>query len=311
MCPKLALLASLVFMIPALLPAVSGLELSYYGINAEIESSMVVNFEVTMIPDGPLNSMIYNLDFGISNLTVESSSGASRCSFENVGLGSRIECDFYGMEEGKGSTIKMMFTTKDAVKRQGDQYEFRASFPVTMPVAKMFSTLRLPPQSTLAGDIANESFFPPTGRVITDGKHMMVSWQREGLSQNDNLSFSVLFDVIGAGGTMWDLLILSMVLIVVIAMAGIAVYVRRGSPAQKGEVKVLPLLNKDEKRIVDIVAKKGGSARQRDVVKEADFSKAKVSRLIKSLKERGVVDTEAISGRENKVILKIKGVEPG
>jgi uncharacterized membrane protein len=311
MSPKLTLLISLVFMLPALLPAVSGLELSYYGINAKIESSMVVDFEVIMIPDGPLDSMNYNLDFMISNLTVESTSGASKCSVENIGAGSRVDCDFYGMEEGKSSTIKMRFTTKEAVKRQGDQYEFRASFPVTMSVAKMSSTIRLPPQSTLANDVANESFFPPTGRIVTDGKHIIVSWQRDGLSQNDNLSFSVLFDATGTGGAMWDLLIISMVLIVVVAMAGVAVYVRRGSPAQKGEVKVLPLLNKDEKRIVDIVAKKGGSARQRDVVKEADFSKAKVSRLIKSLKERGVVDTEAISGRENKVILKIKGVELG
>ncbi len=38
-------------------------------------------------------------------------------------------------------------------------------------------------------------------------------------------------------------------------------------------------------------------------------ARAKVSRLVKNLKERGVVDIEPISGRENKVILKIKGVE--
>jgi len=68
------------------------------------------------------------------------------------------------------------------------------------------------------------------------------------------------------------------------------------------------LLNKDEKRMVDIIARQGGDARQRVLVKESDFSKAKVSRLVKNLKERGVVDTEPISGRENKVILKIKGV---
>jgi hypothetical protein len=31
--------------------------------------------------------------------------------------------------------------------------------------------------------------------------------------------------------------------------------------------------------------------------------------MVKNLKERGVIDIEPISGRENKVILKIKGVE--
>ncbi len=71
---------------------------------------------------------------------------------------------------------------------------------------------------------------------------------------------------------------------------------------------MLPLLNKDEKRVVDIIARNDGQVRQSVIVKESDYSKAKVSRLIKNLKERGVVDTDPISGRENKVILKIKGV---
>ena len=44
-------------------------------------------------------------------------------------------------------------------------------------------------------------------------------------------------------------------------------------------------------------------------MRETDFSKAKVSRLVKNLKERGVVDIEPVSGRENRIILKIKGVE--
>jgi uncharacterized membrane protein len=239
---------------------------------------------------------------------VTTSSGTSRCQSENAVTGSRISCDFYGFDDEK-PTIRMFFMSRGVVKRTGEKYEFRAAFPVTMPVRKMVATVRLPQKSTLSTDVANESFFPPDGGIITDGKRLIVTWVRdEGISPNENLSFSVIFEMAGTGGTTWDLLIFSMVLIVVIAMAGIAVYVRRGAPAEKGEVKVLPLLNKDEKKIVDIIAKKGGSARQRDIVKEADCSKAKVSRLIKSLKERGVVDVEAISGRENKVILKIKGI---
>jgi uncharacterized membrane protein len=311
MSPKLALLVSLMAALAALPVNASALELNYYGIDAEIREGLTVDFEVTMITDGPVNSMTYDLDFSVLNLTVTTSSGTSRCSADNTISAGRISCDFYGMEETGENTITMTFMTRDGVKRMGDQYEFRAAFPVTMPIKKMFSTVKLPPKSTLAGDIANESYFPPNGRVITDGKRIIVSWQRENLSQNDTLSFSALFEVIGSGGTMWDLTIIAMVSVVIAAMAGIAIYIRKGSPKQEGEVKVLPLLNKDEKRIVDIVARGGGSARQREIVKEADFSKAKVSRLIKNLKDRGVIDVEPISGRENKIILKIKGVEPG
>jgi DNA-binding Lrp family transcriptional regulator len=64
------------------------------------------------------------------------------------------------------------------------------------------------------------------------------------------------------------------------------------------------VLNKDEKRIVDILSRHGGKSGQKVLVRESDFSKAKVSRLVKNLKERGVVDIEPISGRENRIILK-------
>jgi uncharacterized membrane protein len=122
------------------------------------------------------------------------------------------------------------------------------------------------------------------------------------------LTFSVLFEVTGSGGFLWDILVIAMTAIVVVVMVGVAIYMRRGAGPVQKEVKVLPLLNKDEKKIVDIIAKHGSEVRQREIVRETDFSKAKVSRLIKNLKERGVVDIEAISGRENKIILKIKGV---
>lgn len=283
-------------------------ELNYYGIDNVISRNLLVDTTVTMILDGPVDHIDYNLDFSIMNLTATTSSGTSRCGFENLPSGSRISCDFYSLLDEE-MTLKLEFWTKDGVKISGDGYEFRSSFPVTMPIKRVFSTVKLPPKGLLSADIANESYFPPTGKVLTDGKRIIVSWEKKDLKANDVLSFSVLFEVVGDGGVMWDLSVIAMISIVVIVMVGIAVYMRRGAVKVEKEVRVLPLLNKDEKRIVDIVAKHGGDARQRDIVKESDFSKAKVSRLVKNLKERGVVDTEAISGRENKVILKIKGVE--
>jgi hypothetical protein len=206
------------------------------------------------------------------------------------------------------STIKLSFSTRDAIKRVGDDYEFKATYPISMPTKRMFSIIKLPPNGVLARAVANQSYFPPDGKILTDGKHMIVSWEKKNLTVDDALSFSVLFEVVGAGGFIWDASIMALTGIVVIVMVAVAIYMRRGSAPGKPEVKVLPLLNKDEKRIVDIVAREGGEARQRLLVKESDFSKAKVSRLVKNLKERGVIETEAISGRENKIILKIKGV---
>ena len=301
------LLASVAFACTALTQTAAAASLNYYGIDSVIGSNLLVDTTITMILESPVEHLDYNLDFRILNMSVKTSSGSSRCTFENSGSGSLISCDFYDLVQGD-SDIELEFWTRDGIKRKDEGYEFRNSFPVTMPIKRLFSTVTLPPNGLLSEDIVNQSYFPPNGKVITDGKHIIVTWEKKDLLPADSLSFSVSFEVLGTGGVMWDLSVMAMISIVVIAMIGIAVYMRRGSAPAEQAVKVLPLLNKDEKSIVDILAKHEGSVRQREIVKESDFSKAKVSRLIKNLSERGVVETEPISGRENKVILKIKGV---
>jgi len=287
---------------------VSAVGLDYYGIETVVDKNFLVSTTATLIFDEPINHIDYNLDFPIFNLSVKTFSGTSRCGFENTETGSVISCDFYGIEI-EDTTIKLSFSTRNAIKRIEDNYEFRAGYPITVPTKRMFSIIKLPPKGTLAGETANQSYFPSDGNILTDGKHMIISWEKKNLTSSDLLTFSVLFEVGGAGGLLWDMSVIAMTMIVVVVMIAVAVFMRRGSASVQKEVKVLPLLNKDEKKIVDIAARHGGEAKQRELVRESDFSKAKVSRLVKNLKERGVVDTEPISGRENKVILKIKGVE--
>jgi len=89
------------------------------------------------------------------------------------------------------------------------------------------------------------------------------------------------------------------ILVVVIAVG----YVRRLHRQSSVKV-VMPLLKGDERVIVDILRERKGEAIQRALVRESDFSKAKVSRLVANLKERGIVDVEHL-GRTNRVKLKL------
>ncbi len=295
----------------SLLLAVSGasaVELEYYGIDATVERNLQVRTTVTLTPTEPVNHIDYDVGFGIYNFSSETRSGTSRCAVENTGSETTISCDFYGME-AEETMVRLSFTTRGAVRPIESNYEFRVDFPVPMAAQRSFSLVKLPPKAVLSEDIVNQSYFPPTGSVLTDGKHIIVTWEDSNLTESDSLDFSVLFEVVGDGGAMWDISVIIMTSVVVIVMVIVAIYMRRGSSQKETEVKVLPLLNKDEKKVVDILARNDGEARQSVIVKESDYSKAKVSRLVKNLKERGVVDTEPISGRENKVLLKIKGVE--
>lgn len=302
----------LVFMVLAVSLAlashtVSAAELEYYGIEAEIGRNLHTSITVTMTPVEPINHIDYTLDFRVYNFSAVLRSGVSKCELENVGSGSVISCDLFGMEPGK-TMIRFHFNTRESVRQIEGNYEFRANFPVILSAESSFSLVKLPERALLSEEIVNQSYFPPSGSILTDGKRMMVSWSGDNLVADETLRYSVLFEIMGGSDPLWDLIVISLTFIVVIIMVSVGLYMRRGSSPKEGEVKVLPLLNKDEKKIVDIVAREGGELRQNMIVKESDYSKAKVSRLIKNLKERGVVYTEPISGRENKVILKIKGV---
>lgn len=282
--------------------------LEYYSIDAEIERNLHTKISVSMKPSDAINHFDYDIPFTIYNLTVEPQSGTHACDFDNERTSSVISCDFFGATEGNNG-IKFTFYSRDAVNSNDGKYIFQDLVPFIMDTEDFFTLLKLPERSSLSEEIVNQSLFPPDGRIFTDGKHMFIVWERENVTSGDSLIFSASFESSSDGGILWSMTVVGITAIVVMVMVSVGFYMRRGSGETKTEVKVLPLLNKEEKKVVDILVKHEGEVRQREIVRESDFSKAKVSRLIKNLKERGVIDTDAISGRENKVILKIKGVE--
>ena len=57
--------------------------------------------------------------------------------------------------------------------------------------------------------------------------------------------------------------------------------------------------------IFNIIMKSGSGVNQKVIVKESGYSKAKVSKVLSSLRERGLVKLERI-GRSNKVYIEKK-----
>ncbi len=212
-----------------IMPHASAADLEYYGIDTTIEKNLQAVVTVTLIPDKPVNTIDLELDFTILNLSVATMSGTSRCDFNNVKGGSSISCNFYGMEED-GRNIRINFYTREAIRPTDDKYEFRLNFPVPYKTERMFSIVKLPAKAALSEEIVNQSYFPPDGSTLTDGRRMMVSWEGMNLTTEETLSFLVTFEVMDSGGSMWDLTVIAMTSIVVIIMLSVAFYMRRGSP---------------------------------------------------------------------------------
>jgi uncharacterized membrane protein len=294
---QLILTVSLVFSILLLSGNALALGLEYYGVEVTINDDVSVHNTIVLEFDTPINHLDYNLDFEVENLEFESDFEFADCTVENNG-GSTISCDFIGMTN-ENNQLKLDFDTRDVIKEADDNYRFIVNYGVPLPIQSTFVLIRLPQNNILAGQ-TNESYFPQSGSILSDGKRIMVFWEEEKLPSGENLQFSVLFTRPMMNIEFLDYLVyLTAIIAVVLIALGILYVRRRGTKV----AVVKSVLNKDEKKVIDILNNRGGKAGQKVLVRETDFSKAKVSRIVKSLKDRGVVDTEPISGRENRVML--------
>jgi uncharacterized membrane protein len=306
--PGIALVALLAFilMMVSCGSASAAVELEYYGIEDTIQEDGSIINSITLKFSAPINHLDYQLGFKIYNLSVEQNFDSADCRAVDAGERSTVSCDFMGMTR-ENNQLKLVFDTKDGVKKVGRKQQFIVNYGVSLPIERAFILLKLPEKSVLTETPVNMSYTPSDGKTLTDGKHIMVYWERLNLTSGDDLQFSVMYSAAPEQAPVSNSLVAALTAVVIVAMVGVGMFVKRGPSGAKTETAVITsVLNTDEKAIVDILSRNSGSAVQKVLVRESDFSKAKVSRLVKSLKDRGVIDVEPVSGRENRIILKLK-----
>jgi uncharacterized membrane protein len=296
------LIVSLAILLLVSMSATAGAQdIEYYGVDASIGEDLSVRNKVVFQFSELTNHFNYELNFPIYNLRVSSDFDFADCLVNNKQDSATVSCDFIGMSRTK-NTLTLEFDTRNQIRRVGENYQLVVDYSINNPVQRSFIIINLPEFGILAAD--NQSFFPVDGKTLLtdDGRKIAVYWEDDPTDQNQ-LQFSVTYNTPNVGGPFYSFLLAALTFIVIVVMIAVAVYIRRDSrPADV----VRSVLNSDEKRIVDILSEHKGKAGQKILVRESDFSKAKVSRIVNSLKSRGVVSTEPISGRENRVILSIE-----
>ncbi len=280
-----------------------GVELEYYGIEDSINEDLSVHNLITLKFNSPISHLDYQLQFKIHNLTAKGRGfGPVDCKVIDREETSDIFCDIAGMTR-ENNLLELSFDIRNAVEKKGDRYKFSANYGVSLPIERAVTTIKLPANSILAEEVINQSYFPRDGKTLTDGRYIMVYWERENLTPGDDLQFLVEYAAPGTREPLYNYIIVFLTLIVIIIMIGMAVYLRRGAKRKSMDV-VTSVLNDDERNIVNILNEHEGKCFQKVLVRESGFSKAKVSRLVKNLKGRGVIDVEPVSGRENRILLR-------
>jgi uncharacterized membrane protein len=266
-------------------------DLYQYGVTAEIFDNNTVNYKLNLIfLDNPEQTFILQLGT-LDSIKIDS---VSDCSIKPGVLDTSVICQ---MNASKKTTIVISYNSDQKVSRNGNYFLFTDSFRMNSNASLVPILIKLPEGTGLHQPI--ESSYSPSDALIgSDGRRTLVNWPMENLQKGDMIEVSVAYERIG------DVVIsqipfqIFIMIIVAIAAGAFAFY----KIYWKGKnVKIiLPILKKDEKKIFDSIIKNGGDVNQKVIVDESGYSKAKVSKVLKSLEERGVLKIERI-GRKNKV----------
>ncbi|MCX6815576.1 MAG: MarR family transcriptional regulator [Candidatus Aenigmarchaeota archaeon] len=296
---KLILLILAVF---ALLP-IAHASISDWSVDVAINDDGTTTWTANMVYNETVSRSDYFVLTDITNYEVSADGLPIACNIQK-GPGSLITC-----ENITAQSMTYIFRTNQQVIDVLQNYRlFTYRFPITQTTGHYSITIRLPlgsalvDASVLKGTLL-KPFDPEFGIQGSDGRYIYVTWNLDKPKLGENILISVVFEQISEANTA-QLMIFVIILVAIIVVLFLVIRMLR-----RQEKNILPILTANERKIMEILIREKGEADQRVLVKETDYSKAKVSRLIKELSERGLIE-KVSKGRKNLIKLK-KSINPG
>ncbi len=194
---------------------------------------------------------------------------------------------------GDGDIQKLRFVIQlpEIVKPYGNSRILTTSYVADVRVENFSFSVRLPEGSVLVSEPRWDGYavYPVPDRILTDGRHIILRWHRSTLEPGDR--FRVLVMYRGESRSLLPLL-LGLGGLVAGALATY-LYLRHRPGIQREDPKeVLRLvLREDEQKIYDLISERGEML-QEEIVRETGFSRSKVSKLVRNLEEKGIIEKE-------------------
>jgi predicted transcriptional regulator len=286
---KIAAISSFFIVLILLSPTILA-NLQYYGVDVMLDQKGKSSLKYTFTFDGPVKVFNFTVVGQIEDFQATSTAGLVNCNVVVRGV-SNINCDLPLTEEKR--TVEMIMTTQDFTKSLGKSFLFSGDFSLDQKVDQFTLSLTLPEGMALS-DTRNTLSFPENSTKVSDGRHIIVVWKLENVA-GQALSFQALYEPAQqVPSFIWYFV--GGVTVVSVAVFFIVRKIRRP------EEVILSVLDDYERNVVRIISQAGGEINQRKIVQQTNLSKAKVSRVVKALEERGIVVVERL-GRTNKVKL--------
>ncbi|MEM5766187.1 MAG: MarR family transcriptional regulator [Candidatus Aenigmatarchaeota archaeon] len=282
------------FLVLTLISSTVIAQIQYYGIDAVVDEKGETKVKLTITFFQPESEFDLSLIGRVEKLNANSMGLPIDCSL-NSGAISVLKCKLNLTEEKR--TIELNFETGDFVKAIDKNYIFDANFNFGREITNIFVSVKLPEGFSLVGeDVKERLSFPQYVTILSDGRHHIITWKLLNVSRDQDLRFRIIYEKIKESDISQTLFYLS-ILVVISIFASILVYFRF---FRKSEKIILSVLDEFERKVLDAIIDAGGEVNQKKVVQATNLSKAKVSRVVKSLAERGLIEIKRL-GRTNRL----------
>jgi DNA-binding transcriptional ArsR family regulator len=256
--------------------------IDYFGIDTQILDDRFANIKFTIHKTTEFSFRFYG---NIRNI-----SSNANCEVE----GELISC------KSENATAINIQILSDIVAKAGNIYNFNIQLELKDDVSRVTSLVTLPIGMIIKDE--NE-IFPSGYRTLSNGRNILVYWELENVSSTQPLGFRVKYQSIQPSPEIFNRFYL-LILLLLIVLFFVALYaLKKRKVIVKKIVRVKPekivmeVLDEYEKKVYEIV-KEAGKIRQNEIVEKTGFSKARVSRVLKSLAGKKLVKVEK-RGRTN------------
>jgi len=292
---QLTLLSFLLVFI--LLANIAFAQVQYYGIDATVNDNGRTFVKLTITFANPEKKLNFNIIGKVENFSASSIAGPVNCNLQSDSI-SFINCNLSLTRDKR--TVETSFETNDFVKKLGDKFYFDADLSLNKPIDQVYASVKLSEIFRLADqDLAEKISFPQNVTTISElGRRIMIVWNLKNI-ESQPLRFQFFYEELQPA-PIFTIRLRYFLAFGVLAASVIAYLIFRFKT--KPEKLILSVLDDFERKVVDVIVASGGIVNQKKVVQETNLSKAKVSRVVKSLVDRGIVEIERL-GRTNKLKL--------
>jgi len=239
-------------------------------------------WRVEMAFSGNINRSAYLVLANIEELRVKAGDKPAACLLQKQDFGTLIDCPY-----ANTSPIVYSFKTPDIQRTIGNFKNFAYSFRISQPTDFFALKISLPLGAAIVDSTRLEGtglapFRPSFGREGSNGRLILITWEISSPRVGDVIDSSVIYEQIAIAQDS-SLLWIALILAVIAGFFGWFLRFR-----DKPE-RLLPALSDRERPVMELIIK-SKTLDQRDIVRATNWPKAKVSRAIRVLSDRGLVE---------------------